>query len=81
MVAKIMQIARQRASNHGVPGGTAAEIINKMDIALSERKDALLDDFKHGMMGSQKLKKDPVVSIVSNQNSSPASANDVAHRY
>jgi hypothetical protein len=74
MVAKIMQIARQRASNDG---GTAAEIINKMDMALSERKDALLDDFKHGMMGSQKLKKDPVVSIVSNQTNSPGAVQQI----
>lgn len=68
MVLRIMQIARQNASTDG---GTAAEIINKMDVTLSEKKDALVDDFKHGMMGSQRLKKDPVVSIVSNQNNSP----------
>src|SRR5258706_9983831 len=74
MVAKIMQIARQDASTDG---GTAAEIINKMDVALSERKDALVDDFRHGMMGSQRLKKDPVVSIVSNQNNSPGAVQQI----
>jgi hypothetical protein len=74
MVAKIMQIARQHASSDG---GTAAEIINKMDVSLSERKDALVDDFRHGMMGSQRLKKDPVVSIVSNQNNSPGAVQQI----
>jgi hypothetical protein len=77
MAAKIMQIARERASNDGVAGGTAAEIINKMDTELFDRKDALLDDFKHGMMGSQRLKKDPVVSIVSNQTNSPGAVQQI----
>ncbi len=74
MVAKIMQIARQNSSTEG---GTAAEIINKMDVTLSEKKDALVEDFRHGMMGSQKLKKDPVVSIVSNQNNSPGAVQQI----
>jgi hypothetical protein len=74
MVAKIMQIARQNASTDG---GTAAEIINKMDVTLSEKKDALVEDFRHGMMGSQRLKKDPVVSIVSNQNNSPGAMQQI----
>ena len=74
MVAKIMQIARQHGSTDG---GAAADIINKMDVALSERKDALVDDFRHGMMGSQRLKKDPVVSIVSNQNNSPGAVQQI----
>jgi hypothetical protein len=41
------------------------------------RKDALVDDFRHGMMGSQRLKKDPVVSIVSNQNNSPGAVQQI----
>jgi hypothetical protein len=63
------------------PGDSAApppaEVINKMNTALFERKDALLDDFKHGMMGSQRLKKDPVVSIVSNQTNSPGAVQQI----
>jgi len=74
MLAKIMQIARQHAS---IDGGTAAGIINKMDVVLSETKDALVDDFRHGMMGSQRLKKDPVVSIVGNQNNSPGAVQQI----
>jgi hypothetical protein len=69
-----MQIARQHAS---IDGGTAAGIINKMDVVLSETKDALVDDFRHGMMGSQRLKKDPVVSIVGNQNNSPGAVQQI----
>jgi hypothetical protein len=77
MVVKIMQVARQHSSGDGAFGGTAAEIINKMEVSLSERKNSLLDDFKHGMMGSQRLKKDPVVSIVSNQSNSPGALQQI----
>jgi hypothetical protein len=77
MVTKIMQIARERASAGGTAGATAAEVINRMDVTLSETKDALLEDFKHGMMGSQRLKKDPVVSIISNQNNSPGAVQQI----
>jgi hypothetical protein len=72
MVLKIMQMARQRASHDG---GSGEEIINKMDVRLHTRKDELLDDFKHGMMGSQRLKKDPVISVV--QSNSPGAVQQV----
>jgi hypothetical protein len=71
MVEKIIMMARSRNSSVG------ADIINKMDVTLRERKDALLDSFRHGMIGSQKLKKDPVVSIVSNQTNSPGAIQQV----
>jgi hypothetical protein len=45
--------------------------------AMREKRDWLLDDFQHGMMGSERLKKDPVVSIVSNQTNSPGSVQQI----
>jgi hypothetical protein len=72
MVSNIMQLARERASHDG---GTGSEIVNKMDATLQKRKDELLDDFKHGMMGSEKLKKDPVISVV--QSHSPGAVQQV----
>ena len=40
-----------------------------MFTTMNHTRDRLLDDFKHGMMGSQRMKKDPVISVV--QNNSP----------
>jgi hypothetical protein len=37
--------------------------------AMNETRDRLLDDFKHGMMGTQKMKQDPVLNVV--QSNSP----------
>ena len=71
MVDKIMGLARARNTPVG------GEIINKMEIALRERKDSLLDNFQHGMIGSQKLRKDPVVSIVSSQTNSPGAVQQI----
>ena len=63
MVDKIMGLARLRNTPVG------GEIINKMEVALGERKDSLLDNFKHGMMGSERLKKDAVINVM--QSNSP----------
>lgn len=71
MVDKIVSLARARNTPVG------GDIINKMEVALGERKDSLLDNFRHGMVGSQKLKKDPVVSIVSHQTNSPGAIQQV----
>ncbi len=48
-----------------------------MEVSLGERKDLILDDFLHGMMGSERLKKDPVVSIVANQTGSPGAVQQI----
>jgi hypothetical protein len=58
-------------------GGGYAEIVDRMQTAMREKWERLLDDFKHGMMGSERLKKDPVVSIVSNQTNSPGAVQQI----
>ncbi|QQN61383.1 hypothetical protein JIR23_17100 [Bradyrhizobium diazoefficiens] len=63
MVDKIVGIARSRNS----PVGT--DIINKMEVGLHERNEIILDNFRHGMIGSAKLKNDGVINIV--QSNSP----------
>jgi hypothetical protein len=78
MVDRIMQGVRQRAGeNDRAFGGGYAEIGDRMLNAMNETRDRLLDDFKHGMTGSQKLKKDPVVNIVANQTGSPGATQQV----
>jgi hypothetical protein len=63
MVDKIMLLARSRNTPVG------GEIINKMEVALRDRKDIILDNFRHGMMGNEKLKNDGVINVV--QSNSP----------
>lgn len=63
IVDKIMMVARSRNTPVG------GEIVNKMEVALCDQKDIILDNFKHGMMGSDKLKNDGVINVV--QSNSP----------
>jgi hypothetical protein len=78
MLERIMQDVRKRAAvNDSAFGGGYAEIVDRMLSAMNEKRDRLLEDFKHGMMGSQKLRKDPVVSIVAKQTGSPGSIQQV----
>jgi hypothetical protein len=54
-----------------------AEIIGKARVAFQDTAQSLLDDFRNGMMGSSRLKKDPVVSIVASQSNSPGGIQQV----
>jgi hypothetical protein len=47
--------------------------------AMNETRDRLLDDFKHGMMGSQKMKKDSTINIV--QNNSPGAVQQIGSNF
>jgi len=71
MLERIMQGVRQRAGQNDQTfgGGSYAEIVDRMLTGMNETRDRLLDDFKHGMMGSEKMKQDGVISVV--QNNSP----------
>src|SRR6476659_10494245 len=58
-------------SRLGIPGGIGAIQANKAREKLNERKIQLIDDFRHGMMGSGRLKKDPLVNVINTQTNSP----------
>jgi hypothetical protein len=49
----------------------------KTRAALNQKSERLMGDFTHGMMGSEKLKKDPLVSIVSNLTNSPGAVQQI----
>jgi sigma-70-like protein len=55
----------------GIQQHTTAGQVHKIRQAIEERKTRLLDDFAHGMMGSNRMKKDPVISVVNTQTNSP----------
>ncbi|WP_092684693.1 tetratricopeptide repeat protein [Rhodopseudomonas pseudopalustris] len=44
---------------------------------LRSRKEQLLDDFVHGMQGSERLKKDPVLNVIANQTNSPGATQQI----
>jgi hypothetical protein len=75
MVDEMMNSINTRASRAG--DQQYGEIVGKTRIAFEELKDSLLDDFKNGMMGSARLKKDPVVSIIANQTDSPGGVQQI----
>ncbi|TWB93198.1 hypothetical protein FBZ93_111237 [Bradyrhizobium macuxiense] len=55
----------------GIAEATVARELNNIKVALQERRDRVLDDFAFGMTGDERMKKDPVVSIVNSQSNSP----------
>jgi hypothetical protein len=61
----------------GLSEATVAPHVAKMRVDLSEKKDRLIEDFAHGMMGENRLKKDPVISVVNNQTNSPGAVQQV----
>lgn len=61
----------------GINGAIPAAQANKTRELLDLRKVQLMDDFTHGMMGKQRLKKDPLVSVINTQTNSPGAIQQV----
>lgn len=78
MLDKIISDVRQKAAvNDQAFGGGYAEIVDRMLTAMQEKRELLLDNFKHGMMGDHRLKKDAIVNAVINQSNSPGAVAQV----
>ncbi|WID96977.1 hypothetical protein QO058_01450 [Bosea vestrisii] len=73
----IMQHIRDASMRLGMPEHSVAGEVARIETLLQELRSQLLDDFAHGMMGSSKMKKDPVVSIALNQAHSPGAVQQV----
>ncbi|WP_425993570.1 hypothetical protein [Afipia sp. DC4300-2b1] len=67
----------ERSTQLGLSDHDVAPWLTRTKIALQERKDRLVDDFEHGMHGSERLKKDNVVNAVINQSNSPGAVAQV----
>ncbi|WLA61734.1 hypothetical protein [Bradyrhizobium diazoefficiens] len=71
----------------GLPNGLSnsaqndayAAIANRTKVKLNEKRDSLVDDYFHGMMGSQKMKKEGTVNIV--QSNSPGGVQQVGSNF
>lgn len=71
MVDMIATAVAEGSSRLGITAGIGASQVNKTREKLSERKIQLIDDFRHGMIGSNRLKKDPVVNVINHQTNNP----------
>lgn len=58
-------------------GKVTTDHLEKVTAKLGRIKEGLLDDFAHGMHGSERLKKDPIVNAVINQTNSPGAVAQV----
>ncbi|SHG79504.1 hypothetical protein [Bradyrhizobium erythrophlei] len=77
MIDLIVEQVRTYAMQTGIAEATVAPEITKTKTTLEERRERLLDDFCHGMMGDLRLKKDPVVSVINSQTNSPGGIQQV----
>ncbi|MBX9829813.1 MAG: hypothetical protein K2Y27_33090 [Xanthobacteraceae bacterium] len=61
----------KRGKNTGLNAAMIQRQTDNITILIQKKKGELLDDFINGMLGSQKMKKDPLVNVVANQHNSP----------
>ena len=61
----------------GIAEATVAREINKISVQLGEMRTRRVRDFSHGMMGNERMKKDPVVSVINTQSNSPGAIQQV----
>ena len=58
-------------------GPVTVSHLDKVRTKLDRFREQALDDFSHGMRGSERLKKDPIVNAVINQSNSPGAVAQV----
>ncbi len=75
MITAIMEQVTERANRLGIQGTIVPQQIGVIRLKLDERRVRLTDDFAHGMLGSELMKKDPLVNVVNNN--SPGSIQQV----
>jgi hypothetical protein len=74
---KIALYIKERLKNTGLRENIYIRQWDSIAIELLNRQNELLDDFEHGVKGSEKLKKDPLVSLVANQTNSPGAVQQI----
>jgi hypothetical protein len=77
MVDMIVTDVGEGSSRTGISGNSPAVMTNKTRGLLVQRKTQLIDDFTHGMIGSSRLKKDPLVNVINSQTNSPGAMQQV----
>ncbi len=77
---RVQQIVTNEISEKAGRLGLGAVTANHLDnirIKLDRFNERGLDDFSHGMQGDERLKKDPLVSVINNQTNSPGAIQQV----
>jgi hypothetical protein len=69
--AAIGELAAKRARNAGSVAKMIQDRVADLTGQIQSKKNDLLDDFIHGMLGSERMKKDPLVSVTATQQNSP----------
>jgi hypothetical protein len=77
IVDEMMSCITINATREGAGQHVYADIVHRTRADFDELRSKLLDDFQNGMMGSGRLKKDPVVKIIANQTNSPGGVQQV----
>jgi len=78
MCENMMLAVSEKAGQAGRLGGGYGDIVNnRMRVEMEAKRDNLLADFKNGMMGSERLKKDPLLNVINNQTNSPGAIQQV----
>jgi hypothetical protein len=72
----VMTEISEKADRLGL-GSVTASHLDKVRTKLDRFREQALDDFSHGMHGSERLKRDPVVNAVINQSNSPGAVAQV----
>lgn len=77
MIDALMSEVTERSGRLGIQGTVVPNQLGAIRHGLEDLRARLTDDFRFGMKGSERLKKDPVVSIVSNQTNSPGAVQQI----
>jgi hypothetical protein len=77
MCENIILAVSEKAGHAGKLGGGYGDIVSRMRVEMEAKRDNLLADFKNGMLGSERLKKDPLLNVINNQTNSPGAIQQV----
>lgn len=77
MIHVIMEEVSGRAARLGIDGTIVPSQLNVIHRGLIDKRKRLTDDFQHGMRGSKRLKKDPLVNVINTQTNSPGAIQQV----
>jgi hypothetical protein len=76
-IGVLMVEVTERSNRLGIHGTVVPNQLAALQHALEDIRRHLTDDFEHGMRGNERLKKDPVVSVINNQTNSPGAIQQV----
>jgi hypothetical protein len=77
MINVVMEEVTGRAKRLGIDGTIIPNTLNVIHRGLHDKRNRLTDDFQHGIRGSERLKKDPLVSVINTQSNSPGAIQQV----